>query len=423
MPLRVQNVLPRGLAAKSGIRAGERILEVNGSAINDFWDLQYYTSDFDLSLTVLGDDGMIRKVNILRSPGKAVGLEPEPYRFARCHNHCLFCFIDQMPPALREDLYAKDDDYLFSYVFGNYISMTNLTSAEYQRVIDQRISPLYISVHAADPLLRSRLMGYRKEFDIIEKLKWLSEYGIRFHTQVVVVPGWNDGEALTDTILALIQPDLNVLSVGIVPVGLTRHRQHLLPIDLVTADVAERTLDQVDTIKSRLEIHNIYCADELYILAGRAIPESAYYDDFCQIENGIGMMRMMLENFKGKKRTLIKELRKKGKDMVLITGVSAAGAINDLARYIQAKLDPLKVRVSVVQNDFMGRTVTVSGLLTYADIIAQAEVRPDEIALLPGNIFNYEGITLDGYSQIDLKHQWKSDIVLVDYLFEDWDWL
>jgi len=423
MPLIIQNILPRSIAAKGGIKAGERILEVNGNAINDFWDLQYYTSDYDLSISIQDPEGDLRIVDIHRTPGKALGIEPEPYRFRRCLNKCLFCFIDQMPQGLRSDLYAKDDDFLYSFVFGNYISLTNLTQNDYQRIIDQRISPLYISVHAADPLLRQRLMGYRKDFDMIKTLKWLSEYGIRFHTQIVVVPCWNDGEALTDTILALVQPDLNVLSIGIVPVGLTRHRDSLTPVSGLSTDVAGRTLDQVDIIKSRLDMSNIYCADEFFILAGRPIPDSAYYDDFCQIENGIGMMRMMLENFKGKKRQFIKELRNKGKNIVMITAVSASGYLSEIAQVIQAKLDQIKVKVCPIQNDFMGRSVSVSGLLSYSDIIAQAEVAADEIAVFPGNVFNYDGLTLDGYSLMDFKQKWQSDILLVDYLFEDWDWL
>ncbi len=423
MSLKIQNVLPRGLAAKNGIQAGEEILEVNGNAINDFWDLQYYTSDYDLCFSIRDKDGVARNVAFHRSPGKGLGVEPEPYCFAKCHNNCMFCFIDQMPLGLRTELYSKDDDYLYSYVFGNYISMTNLSPADYQRIIDQHISPLYISVHAADPLLRKRLMGYRKDFDIIDKLKWLSEYGIRFHTQVVVVPGWNDSEALTDTILALVNADLNVLSVGIVPVGLTRHRGGLTPINSYTSDEAERTLDQVELIRSRLDMTNIYCADELFIKSGRPIPESNYYADFCQIENGIGMMRMTLDNYKGNKRALLRELRKKNKNIVMITGLAASGYVNEIESDLQKRLQFNRIRVCTIQNDFFGEMVTVSGLLTYTDIANQVDISADELVILPGNVFNYEGITLDGYSQMDFKQIWQTDILLVDYLFEDWDWL
>lgn len=423
MPLLIQEILPRSLAARKGIKSGDTLLSINGHKIYDFVDLQYYASDAFLDCKLLNRNGEEYGIDLIRNDKTPLGIEPESYRYESCTNACIFCFIDQMPPSLRDTLYIKDDDYLYSFVFGNYISLTNLNDNDYKRILKQKLSPLYVSVHSTNPKLRQKMMGYELDFDVLEKMRKLSKAGIQMHCQIVLVPGWNDGEELEKTLTDLIGKDLNVCSIGIVPVGLTKYRHNLTRLRSYTQEEAKLIIQYTEEFRTYYEVNYLFCADEIFIRAGINIPDCDYYLEYPQIENGIGMICLMQENWKDKKRSFLREIRKKNKPLYMVTGVSAFEYIQKIADEITKKAECCPARVQPIVNNFMGETVTVSGLLTFEDIKSQAHPSDEEIIVLPSNIFNHEGITLDGFSQLDIKEYWQCDILIVDPLFDDWEWI
>lgn len=423
MPLIIQNVLPRSLAARHGIKSGEKLLTINGQPIRDFIDLQFYSSESILTCEVEDAAAQTRLVQIVRTENTALGIEPEAYKHAYCCNHCVFCYVDQMPQALRNTLYEKDDDYLYSFVFGNYVTLTNLTEQQFRRIIRQKLSPIYVSVHTTNPELRQRMMLYRQGFDVLERLKKLSKGGIQIHAQIVLVPEWNDGAELERTLDDLLNPKLRVESIGIVPVGLTRYRSNLPELRNLTPAEAQTVIDLTDTLRRDRDRDCLYVSDEIYIKAGIPVPQPDYYNDFPQLENGIGLIRLMLEHWDSKKRKFLHEVRKKAKPLLFVTGVSAYGYICYITQYITAKAEACPARVIPVINNFMGQSITVTGLLTWQDIKAQVNPQGDEIIVLSGSIFNRDGITLDGFSQLDIKEHWDRDILIVDPLFSDWEWI
>lgn len=421
MPLTISHILPRSTAAKYGLKAGDKILSINGQPIRDFLDLQVYTNDLMLNMLIEDSKTGEREVLIQRESSLALGIEPVPYDCRSCQNNCIFCFIDQMPPKMRESLYLKDDDYIYSYVFGNYITLTNLSEEDIRRIIDQNISPIYISVHTTDPQLRKQMMRYRRNLDVMAVLRRFSDAGIRMHVQIVCVPLWNDAEELSNTINTLLESELGILSIGVVPVGITKYRQRLTFIQPFNKRLALETIRRIE--ETRLTEPIVYAADEFYVLAGKPIPETDYYREFPQIENGIGMLRLLLNGFQSKKRSFLKELRKRERDYVFVTSKSAHSTVQEIATYLDRKLEAQSVRVQAVKNRFFGARISVAGLLTFKDIKAQIKPKENEIVVLPGSIFNFEGKTLDGAGYEDFHRVFGADIMIVDQFFEDWDWL
>jgi len=423
MAILIQNVLPRSLAAKNDIKGGEKLLSVNGQAVNDFLDLEFYTSDYEFELEIMSTEGISRKVKIQREEKSFLGIEPEPYKIRYCENACIFCFIDQMPPELRPTLYIKDDDYLYSYVFGNYITLTNLDETDYARIIKQRITPLYVSLHTTDNALRQKIMRPSKQVDALSVLKNLSRHGIGFHIQIVCIPGINDGEALKQTLKDLHDPEINCLSIGIVPVGLTKYRKNLDEIMPYNRQTATAILALIEEARKEYNSTIIYPADEFYILAERDIPDEDFYADYPQLENGIGMLRLTIQTYKQKKRGLLKELRKKPVNYLMISSVCAQNVITRIAEDLNKRLENQFIRVQVIRNDFFGPDISVCGLITYSDLWQQLTPQAGETIILPASIFNNEGETLDGKDHLTFQETWKNPILLIDQFFEDWDYL
>lgn len=422
MPLEIAQILSRSSAAKHGIKAGETILTINGNPIRDFLDLQFYSSQPELLIKLEDKGGNQREVQVTREMNRALGIEPVAYECRRCQNRCVFCFIDQMPPGLRDSLYVKDDDYVYSFVFGNYISLTNLSENDLRRIVTQRISPLYISVHTTDSSLRRKMMGYRRDFNILQALKTLVKHRIEMNIQIVCVPGYNDGEELSRSLRDLTELGEQVTSIGIVPVGLTAYRDGLPELRAFDQALALDCLQRIDAIRRELDVPNIYAADEFYVLADLPIPKASYYNDFPQIENGIGMLRLLKSKFNGKKARFLKELRKHPADYVMLTGKSAFGEISRIAEYLNSKLESQKIRVLQIENRFCGPQISVAGLLSFSDLKDQLVLETNEIPILSSAMFNYENKTLDGASPIDMKELWQRDLLIVDQFFEDWDW-
>jgi len=421
MSLKISAVQPRSLAHKVGIRKGDTIISINSMPINDFFDLEYYSNDYQLDFELLDTEGEPKFITIERVNGKTLGIEPEPHNVRICRNHCIFCFVDQMPPKMRHSLYVKDDDYLFSYVFGNYITLNNLESIDINRIVNQHISPLYVSVHTTNPELRQKMMRYKENYDIVKTLIELSQKGIEFHLQIVAVPGYNCGEELEKTLETLLNESIAALSIGIVPVGLTGFREHLTPLSPFNSDLALETLKIIDRYREKSPI--IYGADELFLLTETPIPEADYYGDFPQLENGIGMLRLTLMNYEKKRKSFIKELDKAGGNFLLLTSTLANTVLQEIADDLNNHLKQAKVKVQPIRNNFFGGYVGVSGLLTASDILSQIQPLPQESIIIPENLFNTDGLTLDDVSQLELHDKLQVPILIVDPYFEDWEWI
>ena len=421
MPLKVLKVQPRSPAAKAGISGGDTILSINAMPIHDFFDLEYYGNDYQLEVELRGPEGASRTLTVLRQPNKALGIEPEPHEVATCDNSCVFCFIDQLPSGLRPTLYQKDDDYLFSYVFGNYITLNNLRSPQLKRIVDQHISPLYVSVHSTDPALRKQLMRYRADFDVLQTLRHLSDQGISFHLQIVCVPRYNCGDQLRATLSDLLDGSVNALSIGVVPVGLTGFRARLAAMEPFTQALAAETIAIIDSFRQQDAV--VQAADEIYVQAGLPVPGEDYYGEFPQLENGIGMLRLSRMNFRRRRRAFGKELDKAGIPFLMITSRSAESTLKDLACDLGPRLDKASVRVQAISNRWLGGQVSVSGLLAAQDILNQQAAKPNEGLIVPSSIFNHDGITLDDLSQIELRDRLGRPLLVVDQYFEDWEWI
>ena len=419
MALKVRSVDPEGLAARYGIAGGDVILRINGYPIRDSFDLAYYSSEYQLNMLIQRQDDAQRRIKIIRDSMLFLGIEPEPEPIRRCRNKCVFCFVDQMPKGLRQSLYIKDDDYLMSWEHGNYISLTNLSDADFKRIMDQYISPLYISVHTTDKALRQKMMGYKKDFDILKTLKRLSRAGISFHTQIVCVPEMNDKLELERAILDLTNPELNTLSIGVVPVGLTRFRTGLPELKPFDAHSATLLLSLVDDLRQQTQSDIIYAADEFFVLADKAIPGRAYYQDYPQAENGIGLLSLLRAGFSRCKKEVIRALDKQGADYLLLHSQAATKEMGKIATQISSRLTKATLSAKAVRNDFFGPYVTVSGLLTASDIIGQHDSKPNQTLILPDNMFNVDGYTLDGLDRAALSQKLGRKLLLTHPFFEE----
>ncbi len=420
MSIKVQRVFEKSVAKEYGIKKGDTIISINDHEINDFIDLQYYTAEQSLELIIIGDNNVKKKITIADYWQGNLGVQPQPHKIKRCVNKCIFCFIDQMPPKLRQSLYIKDDDYLFSFVYGNYISLNNLSMKEYDRISEQQISPLYISVHTTNESLRAKIMGYSKEFDILDKLLSLSDQGIRFHTQIVLIPEINDGQELLATLTELSNPELNTLSIGIVPVGLTKHRENLPHLKQFTKQSSTEVLELVNDFREKNHLDNIYLADEFFLLSDNQIPSNEYYKDFCQLENGIGMIRATIDNFTRNKSLFASII--KDYPATIITGKLSARLLKDIASQLNAINGYDNVKVRCIKNNYFGETVTVAGLLTYKDIAKQVKnmQNNDEVLILNSSMFNTQGYTIDNVHKTEFSKKLNRKILIVDELWNDW---
>ena len=396
-------VEPGSLAAEAGLSPGDRILAVNGRRVRDFLDLHLWLGEEILDLTVQrkGAGGSPAAVRIRREYGRTLGLTfPEP-RMRHCANDCPFCFVDQLPPGLRKSLYYRDDDYRFSFLYGHFVTLTNIREDEFDRIVEQNLSPLYVSVHALDPEVRGRMLRSKRAGEIRRRLDQLVRGGITLHTQVVLVPGWNDGAVLEDTILGLAEYFPGVRSVAVVPVGLTGYRNGLTSLRLFRRDEARRVVEQVRRLgrgmRRRLGREFCYPADEFLVLAGKPIPPVSYYGDFAQRENGVGLVRSTL-SYLERARPRGEELRREGIRRVRILTGESFGTIlaEELPRW-QERVGEVELTMTVARNRLLGSSVTVAGLLPGRDLVEAARpvTRPGDLVLVPDEAVNPDGLFLD----------------------------
>lgn len=454
----VETVEPGSPAARAGIVAGDVITKANENRLRDVIDYQFFTAEAIVALEVSGtvDDHRLRVVTILKDTGQPLGIvftQPTFAPIRECNNHCPFCFIDQLPAEMRTSLYIRDDDYRYSFLFGNFVTLTNLNERDWRRLEEQRLGPLYVSVHATDRKLRRVLLGNDRAPDILAQLQRLFKIGIKVHTQVVVCPGINDGAALEETVTQLAAYFPNVLSIGIVPVGLTRTPSEILSgpgascsrilpsaadLDLRTFEPSEAQRVVYQTAlwqrqnRTKFGVSLVYASDEIYILAGAKFPSRQSYDDYPQYENGIGMVRDFLDDWSATKRRANSYARSgnKTRNTALAsdknTSPGATSFRDNLAggtsidfvcgemifpvlkpvvdqwaslRGIRAKLVPLA-------NTFFGPRVRVSGLLTARDILANRESLTADMLILPEVMLDKTGSRLlDNVTPAELAGQ------------------
>ncbi len=393
-------------AKKAGLLPGDRVIGIGAGCARDTIDLMFYAEEEGTELAIQRGS---REFTVELPGENGFGLEFEPMTPMECGNRCVFCFVDQNPPGLRKSLYLKDEDFRLSFLHGSYVTLANLTMEDLQRIIRQRLSPLYVSVHATDTVVRMKLLGLKRPDRLIEQMKRLLAAGIQMHTQIVVCPGINDGAVLSRTINDLRRLSPNLLSAAVVPVGLTRHREGLTPLTPVDRGHARTTIGLVDSLHDRFRAESgfgfIYCADEWYLRAGLPVPETSYYDDFPQVENGVGMVRQFLSDAADAGKRLKRRHHRTGR-FVLVTGVSMAPFIGDFARQVSA-VPGIRARSVPVANRFYGETVTVSGLLAGCDIrdTLAGRINPDETVVLPPNCLNTDGVFLDDLTPEDLSRE------------------
>lgn len=368
----ISDVKPDSIGAEIGLEPGDRLLEVNGEAVQDIIDLSFALAEEEVELLIEHTSGEQELITLEKEFDEDLGLEFESAVFDKvrqCANKCIFCFVDQMPTGMRDSLYIKDDDYRLSFLYGNFVTLTNLGPQDLSRIARLHLSPLYVSVHTTNGELRSKMLGNRQAGKIMEQLNLLVGKSIEFHTQVVLCPGFNDGQQLEKTIHDLYAMSPSVLSMAIVPVGLTRYRDHCHPLASFSAKEANQVIDLVDKwqMKCRQEIGKsfVYLADEFYLTAGRAIPNYELYDGFPQLENGVGLVRSFLAEWENQPVAATGYTDRHYLDVVC--GVSAEKILTPLLTRLS--LPNLEVRVVPVKNDFFGRNVTVTGLLTGGDIV------------------------------------------------------
>jgi putative radical SAM enzyme (TIGR03279 family) len=415
----VADIRRRTPAAAAGLRAGDRILAVNGAPLRDAIDFQFHAADHRLELTVARDGG--RRALRLERRGPDLGLElvaPTPSEIATCANKCVFCFIHQLPKGMRRSLYVKDDDFRLSFLHGNYITLTDLSEAELARIEEQRLSPLYVSVHATDPALRHALLGRpRVATEILPRLERLARAGIRMHAQIVLCPDLNDGVHLQRTVEELAPLHPHVATTAVVPVGLTRHRERLPRLRALTPPEARVLVDTVGAWQAgflaALGSRFVFLADEIYLMADVPLPEADAYEGFAIAEDGIGLVRRFEDDVA---RALRRRRRSAAARAVTVVTGEMYGP--RLERLLAPLADlGVEVRVAAVPNDFFGRAIAVAGLLTGRDIQRHLAGLPDlgEEVLVPSvTVRDVDGVFLDDLTPRDLEADLGVPVRVVD---------
>ena len=380
----------RGCAA-----VGDALVSINGNRIHDVLDYKYFAYDTRLAVELVGENGARRTVHIQKPEGGELGLDFETYLMDKAHscaNRCVFCFIDQMPRGMRPTLYFKDDDARLSFLMGNYMTLTNLSKREVQRIIDLHISPINVSVHTTNPDLRAFMLGNKRAGETLDIMRRFAKGGIVMNCQIVCCPGLNDGKELLRTMEDLAGLYPQVKSVSIVPVGLTKFREGLYPLTPFDEALANETLDLVegfgDECVSRFGERIFFCGDELYLKAKRPIPEDAFYENYTQLENGVGMLRLQKTEFCGALRMADEP---DGVPFSVAAGVSAAPFLQELVDLAHAQFPSLDGRVYAIENDFFGRSINVTGLITGQDLIRQLKGRDlGERLLISANMIRHD---------------------------------
>jgi putative radical SAM enzyme (TIGR03279 family) len=417
--IEIKSIKRHSLAEKIGLKPGWKITTINGQKINDFLHYKYLITDEKIDLEAEDEQGLVKRYSIYKDFDEGLGIEfknPLMDNIKRCKNKCIFCFVDQMPKNLRKSLYVKDDDYRLSFTSGTYISLTNLSEEDFNRIISMYMSPLYISVHATSPKVRSFMLQNPDADYIMDKMKLLKQHGINMHCQVVLCPGVNDGDILNETLKDLISIWPNVLSIAVVPVGLTKYRQHLYQIRPFTQKESRLVIDQVNEYQhvcaGKFGSRLVFVADEFYIKAGREIPQYETYEQFYQLENGVGMVALLQKELNDNMKHLPMILSNK-KRISIATGFSAYEFIKEALSPLK-KVNGLEYTVYPIKNNFFGHSVTVAGLITGSDLTNQLSGKNlGDRLLIPEVMLREDRLFLDDYCVDDVERILNVPITVV----------
>jgi putative radical SAM enzyme (TIGR03279 family) len=410
--LKVTAVHPDSIAAELGLQEGTQLLTVNGRELEDFLDWEFLTAEEEILLHVRQPDGEEIEYDIERPLGEPIGVSLEPARIRRCANRCDFCFVDGLPDGLRDVLYIRDDDYRLSFRYGNFATLTNLKSRDVERIIEYRLSPLYVSVHATDPVVRRYLLRNPTAPDILPQLRQFADHGIEFHTQIVMSPGVNDGPVLRQTLDQLYAFGPAILGCSVVPVGLTEYSKHHLVREPTEAEcrAAIEVIDERSaTARRERGRHWAYGADELYLRAGVELPPAEIYDDFEQVENGVGSVRWLQRRIASEASGLG---RWSGRRIAVVTGTA-------MGQLMPMVLEPLRTATGAafeliaLENPLFGASVTTAGLLPGQAFADALRSRGDlDLVLLPGESVNDDGLFIDSMSLAALRAEVPAELRL-----------
>ena len=401
--IEIEKIEPKSIAEREGLLTDDVLLSINGHRLSDSIDFMFYKNEPELNIVVLRKG---KKISVKLIPGEAeeIGITMKPFKIKRCTNNCMFCFVLQLPKGLRKSLYIKDEDYRMSFLYGNYITLTNLSVQDKKRIAQQRLSPLYISVHSTNKSVRNTLLGNPRAADVLKELKFFKENKIRMHTQIVMCPGYNDDKELQKTIRDLYGFYPYVSSIAVVPVGLTMHRKHV--IKPVEKDDAIKAIEIIDSFQKRFRKKHgdpvVYGADELYIKAGLNFPSLKEYGELPQIENGVGMVSLFMS--RAKKVKIPQSISRK-KRYLTFTGESFYPYLKKVAdRFFER--ENINLNVVPVDNTFFGRSITVTGLLTGRDVVRALSDKAEgyECLLVPDTVLREgEDVFLDDISKRDIE--------------------
>jgi len=387
------------IAEELELRIGTRVVRINGEKVRDGIDFTFLLADAELELETVDPEGNRVIYELERDPGEPMGIVPAPDTVRECANACVFCFIDGNPKDVRSSLWIRDDDFRLSFTYGSYVTLTNLGPRGLKRLVDQRLSPLYVSVHATEPDVRIRLLKNERAGLILDQLRELLDGGLEVHTQIVLCPEWNDGDHLDRTIEDLWGLGEGIRSLSVVPVGLTKYNLNR-PVRPLTVEEAARAVVQVDRARVRaLEERGygwVYSADEMYLNARLPVPEASYYDDGSLMENGVGSVRRFLDDLDASLPTL--PTLGPERRIRILTGRSMAPFLEERADALGRALGGTPVEVTAVTNRFYGETVTVAGLLAGQDLLdaaLQGDRTPGDVILLPAETLNQDDLFID----------------------------
>lgn len=422
----VKAVLPGSIGEELEIQAGDKILAINDTEIEDIFDYQFLIQDNYIEVLVEKPDGDQWLLEVDKEFGEDLGLEFESGlmdEYRHCHNRCVFCFIDQMPPGMRENLYFKDDDSRLSFLQGNYVTLTNMSDHDIDRICRYRLSPINISFQTMNPNLRCKMLNNRFAGEALKKVDVLYQADIHMNGQIVLCKGLNDGKELEFSIRELMKYIPVLESLSVVPVGLTKYREGLYPLEPFTKEEAGRVIDDVERYQrecfDKYGIHFVHASDEWYILAGREVPEESRYDGYLQLENGVGMLRLLLNEFEDAMKQLQKQevfpcLSLSG-EISMATGLLAYPYIWRMAEKLMECFPNIRLRIYPITNFFFGEQITVSGLITGQDLMEQLQGKAlGSVLLLTENMVRVdEGIFLDDISVKELERSLQVPIDIV----------
>lgn len=421
--MKILSIDPNSTGIEAGLQTGDVVLRINNHPVRDILDYKFLIADEEVEMEIRRNgDALIFEIE--KDANDSLGLNFAPIEVRRCGNDCPFCFVDQNPAGMRKALYFRDEDFRLSFLSGHYVTLTNLKQDELVRIVWQRLTPLFVSIHATDPAVRHFLLGLKKEDHLLDKLRFLTNNGIELHTQIVLCPGINDGEVLQKTLYDLAEFYPQLRSVSIVPVGLTKHRDGLLKLEPVTVNYARRFLriadDYADFFRKRFDTYFVYPSDEFYIMTRTPLPPADRYDAFYQKENGVGMMRALLDDFAERQIPL---LPKRLPQPIKATLVSATLAGPILEREIMPVLNRIEnftAELVIVKNEFYGESIHVSGLLTGQDIYNALKDRDlGSAVFLPRNCMNDKFTFLDDWKLSEMEKKLGVPVAVLENEFTE----